>query len=78
MNEGLRVKSLKKSRFPGEPEVFNESITERKSRFGFKTPEELEIDKKMAKYRAENEAIRRKWKEEQAIVDKQRQKQGGM
>ena len=33
---GQALRVLKKSRFSDKPEVFNESITERKNRFGFK------------------------------------------
>jgi hypothetical protein len=65
--QALRVRSLKKTRYPDEPEVFNESITERKSRFGFKTPEELKLEKTIADRNAETrrkDAIRVKEDEE--------------
>lgn len=52
------LKVMRKSEITGKPEAFNESIAERKRRFGFKTPEELQIEKKMAEYRKANQDVK--------------------
>ena len=71
--EALRV--MRKSEITGKPEVFNESITERKRRFGFKTPKEIEEEKMIAERKAKSdatdaafEADRKTWEENKKQV----------
>lgn len=69
------LKVIRKSRETGKPEAFNESIAERKRRFGFKTPKEIEEEKMIAERKAKSdatdaayEADRKTWEENKKQV----------